>query len=206
MRVDLERTTLTGRVHRDNLEAFLELFTDAFLKPAFDEDDFERVRSDAINAIENTLRYSSDEELGKAALHDVVFRGTPYAHSERGHGRGLAVDHARRRARVLRRYLHARRTALLGLGGGLRRKRVVAQLAGRRAAIAGRRRRGAAGDRRRRRSKAAPRWSSTSRAPMPRSASASRSTCAAASATSTRCGSRTRGSASTAISRATCST
>ena len=67
MRVDVERSTLTGRVHRDNLEAFIELFTQAFLRPAFDEDDFERVRSDAINAIENTLRYSSDEELAKGA-------------------------------------------------------------------------------------------------------------------------------------------
>ena len=48
------------------------------------------MRSDAINAIENTLRYSSDEELGKAALHELVFRGTPLRAPERGHGRGLA--------------------------------------------------------------------------------------------------------------------
>ena len=74
VRVDLERSTLTGRVHRDNLEAYLGLFTDAFLKPAFDQDDFERVQSDAINAIENTLRYASDEELGKAALHERMKR------------------------------------------------------------------------------------------------------------------------------------
>ncbi len=33
MRVDNERSTLTGRVHRDNLDAYLELFTDAFLQP-----------------------------------------------------------------------------------------------------------------------------------------------------------------------------
>ena len=38
MRVDIERTTLTGRVHRDNLAAFLELYTEAFLKPGFDDD------------------------------------------------------------------------------------------------------------------------------------------------------------------------
>ncbi len=37
MRVDLERTTLTGRMHRDNVDAYLELYTDAFLRPAFDE-------------------------------------------------------------------------------------------------------------------------------------------------------------------------
>ena len=47
------------------------------------------MRSDAINAIENTLRYSSDEELGKATLHEAVFRGTPYAHLSDGTVAGL---------------------------------------------------------------------------------------------------------------------
>ncbi|HUQ53349.1 MAG TPA: insulinase family protein, partial [Gammaproteobacteria bacterium] len=89
MRVDIERSTLTGRVHRDNLAAYLELFTDAFVKPAFDANDFERVRNDTVNAIENALRYSSDEELGKAALHDFVFRDTPYAHLSEGTVAGL---------------------------------------------------------------------------------------------------------------------
>ena len=37
VRVDRERTTLTGRTHRDNAEAYLSLFTDAFLRPAFTE-------------------------------------------------------------------------------------------------------------------------------------------------------------------------
>jgi zinc protease len=126
MWVDLERTTLTGRVHRDNLAAFLELFTEAFLKPAFDEDDFERVRSDAINAIENSLRYSSDEELGKAALHDFVFRGTPYAHPSAGTVAGLrrvTLDDVRG---FYRRFYTCGNT-LLGVGGGFD-QAVVAQL------------------------------------------------------------------------------
>ena len=126
VRVDLERTTLTGRVHRDNLAAFLELYTDAFLKPAFDEDDFERVRSDAINAIENTLRYSSDEELGKVALHDLVFRGTPYAHLSEGTVAGLrsiTLDDVRA---FYRRYF-TRANVAVGIGGGFD-AAVVAQL------------------------------------------------------------------------------
>ena len=126
MRVDVERTTLTGRVHRDNLAAFLELFAEAFLQPAFDEDDFERVRSDAVNAIENTLRYSSDEELGKAALHDFVFRGTPYAHLSEGTVAGLksiTLDDARA---FYRRY-YTRANAVIGVGGGFD-ETVVAQL------------------------------------------------------------------------------
>jgi zinc protease len=121
IRVDLERSTLTGRVHRDNLEAYFELFTDAFLKPAFVEDDFERVRSDAVNAIENTLRYSSDEELGKAALHEAVFRGTPYAHLSEGTVTGLrAITLDDVRAFYRRHYTRA--NALLGLGGGFDRE------------------------------------------------------------------------------------
>ena len=126
MRVDIERTTLTGRVHRDNLAAFLELYTDAFLKPAFDENDFERVRSDTVNAIENALRYSSDEELGKAALHDFVFRGTPYAHLSEGTVAGLksiTLDDVRA---FYRRHF-TRANAAIGVGGGFD-QAVVAQL------------------------------------------------------------------------------
>jgi zinc protease len=117
IRVDLERSTLTGRVHRDNLDAYLELYTDAFLKPAFEEDDFERVRSDTINFIENTLRYASDEELGKAALHELVFRGTRYAHLSEGTVAGLrsiTLDDVRE----FYAQHYTRANALLGVGGG----------------------------------------------------------------------------------------
>jgi zinc protease len=133
IRVDVERTTLTGRVHRDNVDAFVELFSDSFLRPAFEEDDFERVRSDAINAIENTLRYSSDEELGKAALNEAVFRGTRYAHLPLGTVAGLrsiTLDDVR----GFYRQHFTRANALLGLGGNFdqalveRMKAAVAQL------------------------------------------------------------------------------
>jgi zinc protease len=128
MRVDVERSTLTGRVHRDNLDAYLELLVDAFLHPAFDEDDFERVRSDAVNALENTLRYSSDEELGKAALYELVFRGTPYAHPSIGTVAGLkAITLDDVRAFYRRHYTRA--NALLGVGGGFD-DTVVARLTG----------------------------------------------------------------------------
>jgi zinc protease len=126
MRVDVERTTLTGRVHRDNLAAYLELFTEAFLKPRFDKSDFERIRNDAVNAIENSLRYSSDEELGKATLHDFVFRGTPYAHLCEGSVAGLrsiTLDDVRA---FYRRY-YTRANALIGVGGGFD-QATVAQL------------------------------------------------------------------------------
>src|SRR5262245_23206478 len=62
VRVDREMTTFGGRTHRDNLEKFNELLTDALLHPAFSTADFERVRSDALNEIEKNLRYASDED------------------------------------------------------------------------------------------------------------------------------------------------
>jgi zinc protease len=117
VRVDRERTTLTGRTHRDNVDAYLGLFTDAFLRPAFDVADFERVKSTALNYVANTLRYASDEELGKAALYDFVFRGTRYAHPPTGTVAGLSavtLDDVR----AFYREHFTRANALLGVGGG----------------------------------------------------------------------------------------
>lgn len=84
VRTDREVTTLTGRTHRDNLDAYFGLFGQALTEPAFTEADFTRLKRDAINYLANTLRYASDEELGKAVLYDAVFDGTPYAHPPEG--------------------------------------------------------------------------------------------------------------------------
>jgi zinc protease len=59
MRVDIERSTLAGRVHRDNLAPYLELFTEAFLTPAFDEDDFERPSQDSSPSRSTTCERST---------------------------------------------------------------------------------------------------------------------------------------------------
>lgn len=88
-RVDKEMTTFTGRTHRDNLDAFLELYLDALLTPRFSQEDFDRLRTNQINALEKNLRYAQDEELGKAALQSFVFEGTPYAHPALGTATGL---------------------------------------------------------------------------------------------------------------------
>ena len=116
IRVDRERTTLTGRTHRDNVAAYFDLFTAAYLQPAFAESDFQRVKSDAINDITNTLRYSSDEELGKAALYDFVFRGTPYAHPPEGTVEGLEAISLEDVRRFYRAHFTTQ-SALLGVGG-----------------------------------------------------------------------------------------
>lgn len=78
--VSEEMTVIAGRVHRDNLDAYYPLLIDAVLAPAFLPQDLERLKSQALNYLENTLRYASDEDLGKAVLQSRVFAGTRYAH------------------------------------------------------------------------------------------------------------------------------
>ncbi len=81
---DKEMTVVSGTTHRDNVGAFYPLFVDALLAPGFREDDFARLKDNAINAIEKDLRFSSDEELGKATLYQHAFAGTPYGHLDQG--------------------------------------------------------------------------------------------------------------------------
>ncbi len=89
VRVDREMTVLTGRTHRDNLNAFYALYTDAYLHPQFKEEDFDRLKTNALNYLKNQLRYAQDEELAKATLHDFVFEGTRYAHPPQGRVQSL---------------------------------------------------------------------------------------------------------------------
>ena len=116
-RVDKEITTLTGRTHRDNTEVFFGLLSDAYLRPAFDTADFERIKNDTINYLENTLRYASDEELGKAALTQLIFGGTRYAHPIAGTAEGLRSITIEDVADFYARHYTAA-NATLGLAGG----------------------------------------------------------------------------------------
>jgi zinc protease len=79
-KVDKEMTVFRGSTHKDNLSEFYSLFTDALLRPAFSQADFDRIKKSTLNTIKNTLRYSSDEELGKATLYGEIFAGTKYSH------------------------------------------------------------------------------------------------------------------------------
>ena len=89
VRVDKELTTFSGRVHRDNLDAYTALMLDAVMHPAFAEDDFQRIKQQTRDYITKTLRYASDEELGKQTLYGAAFAGSPYAHLVAGTVAGL---------------------------------------------------------------------------------------------------------------------
>lgn len=117
VRVDKEVTTFSGRVHKDNLDAYTTLLLEAVMQPAFVEADFARIRQRTIDSIEKTLRYSSDEELGKASMYNAVFAGSPYGHLDAGTVAGLkAVSLAD--VRTFYRSHFTRDTVVLALGGG----------------------------------------------------------------------------------------
>jgi zinc protease len=115
--VDKEMTVFTGRVHKDNLDAYYTLFSNALLKPAFDEQDFERVKSQTLNFLERSRRYNRDEELSKELLFWMAYHGTPYEHPEEGYVesvRSITLDDVRA---FYETYYVANNIAV-GLGGG----------------------------------------------------------------------------------------
>jgi zinc protease len=117
VRVDKEVTTFSGRVHKDDLDAYTTLFLDAIREPAFVEADFQRLKQRAKDFIEKTLRYSSDEELGKQTLYGTLFAGTPYEHLNAGTVAGLdAISLDDVRAFYAKHF--TRDAAILAVGGG----------------------------------------------------------------------------------------
>lgn len=117
IRVDKEMTVLTGRTHLDNVDLFFQMFTDAYLRPAFAEADFERLKKNQLNYLETSLRYAADEDLGKAALDLAVYDGTRYAHPVSGTVQGVSSITLEdvKNFYVLH---YSRRNAVVAIGGG----------------------------------------------------------------------------------------
>jgi zinc protease len=112
-----EVVTFSGRVHKDNIKKYYPLFMDALLSPAFQEDDFKRIKSNMLNYLTTSLRYSSDEELGKAVLYNEIFKGTPYGHIVNGTVSGLnsiTIDDVK----AFYNKYYNNSNFILGIGGG----------------------------------------------------------------------------------------
>ncbi len=115
--VSAEMTVIYGRVHKDNLSEYYPMFLDAITAPAFAQQDLDRIKSQTLNYLENTLRYSSDEELGKAVLYNGIFAGTPYGHITSGlvsSVRSITLDDVRSFYRIY----YTTDNLVIGLGGG----------------------------------------------------------------------------------------
>jgi zinc protease len=82
--VDKEMTVFSGTTHVDNLEKYYSIVRDMLLDPGFREDDFTRLKSDAVNYLKTSLRQGNDEELGKEYLYQIIYAGHPYEHNNMG--------------------------------------------------------------------------------------------------------------------------
>src|SRR5437899_1971343 len=74
--VDKEMTVFSGSTHVDNLDKYYSLIREMLLDPGFREDDFTRLKEDAINYLKTSLRGGNDEELGKEILYTMIYPST----------------------------------------------------------------------------------------------------------------------------------
>jgi zinc protease len=82
--IDKDMTVFVGATHRDNLDRYYALIRQMLLEPGFRQDDFNRLKTDAINELKVSLREGNDEELGKEELYNLLYTGHPYGHHNLG--------------------------------------------------------------------------------------------------------------------------
>ncbi len=89
--VDKEVTVFTFEVHRDFTDDFYEIIRGLVLDPAFDMKDFERLKNNQQNYVDQVIKASSDEDYSKMALEDLLFRDTRYQHMVAGTSSGVGA-------------------------------------------------------------------------------------------------------------------
>lgn len=82
--VDKEITVFTGTTHVENLARYYDLIRQMLLDPGFRQEDFTRLKTDALNFLKTSLREGNDEELGKEELYNILYAGQPYGHHNIG--------------------------------------------------------------------------------------------------------------------------
>ncbi len=86
---DKEVSVFTFEVPTAFIDQFYPIVKGLMLTPSFTQDDFDRVKSNQQNYVDQVIRASSDEEYSKKALEDFLFRGTNYQHLTSGTTQGL---------------------------------------------------------------------------------------------------------------------
>jgi zinc protease len=84
-RVDKETTTFYITAHRDHLARIVPIITDVVAHPRWDEQQFARLQKERIDFVDKRLRQGNDEELGKEALGELLYRDHAYARLTDGH-------------------------------------------------------------------------------------------------------------------------
>lgn len=81
---DKEVSVFTFEVPRVYLDQFYPILKGLILTPSFNQKDFDRVKSNQQNYVDEVIRTSSDEEYSKKALEAMLFHGTNYQHLTAG--------------------------------------------------------------------------------------------------------------------------
>lgn len=76
--IDKEVSVFTFEFPADYSAKFFPVMKSLILSPRFDENDFNRVKSNQQNFVDQVIRSSNDEEYGKKALEHFLFRGSNY--------------------------------------------------------------------------------------------------------------------------------
>jgi zinc protease len=87
--VDKEVSVFTFQVPAVFLSKFYPIIKGLILNPSFAQKDFDRVKSNQQNYVDEVIRTSSDEEFSKKALEGLLFRGTNYQHLTAGNSNSL---------------------------------------------------------------------------------------------------------------------
>jgi len=87
--VDKEVSVFTFEFHKDWIDEFYPILRGLMITPSFSEADFNRLKSNQQNYVDQIIRASSDEEYSKKALEDLLFRGTNYQHMVEGTSEGV---------------------------------------------------------------------------------------------------------------------
>ncbi len=115
--VDREVTVFSGKVHRDDLDEYTALFTEALLHPGFTAADLERNREELLTYLTTSLRSGSDELLGLEEIQERIYAGHPYGHPAAGTVAGLkaiTLDDVK----TFYRQRYTRAGLLVGVAGG----------------------------------------------------------------------------------------
>jgi zinc protease len=115
--IDKEMTVFSGSTHVDNLDRYYSIISQMLLDPGFRQEDFTRLKTDAINYLKVSLREANDEELGKEQLYNTIYAGHPYGHHNMGSLSALerlTLDDVR----AFYRQHYTRPNLVLGMAGG----------------------------------------------------------------------------------------
>jgi zinc protease len=82
--VDKEMVVFQGTAHIETLDKYYAILRQMLLEPGWREDDFRRLKDEALNFLRIELRSNNEEELGKEVLYLNVYKDHPYGHQNTG--------------------------------------------------------------------------------------------------------------------------